>query len=48
MSGSYISKMVLKAWVRLAMPPNTELPSVKELVEAMTGSLKCRVRWLRW
>ena len=31
----------------LAMPPNTEAPSVKELVVATTGSLKWRVSWLR-
>jgi hypothetical protein len=34
--------------VQVGQPPNTDAPSVKELVVAMTGSLKWRVRWLRW
>ncbi len=32
-------KMLLIASTRLAWPPNTEAPSVKELVVAITGSL---------
>jgi hypothetical protein len=40
-SGSYMSKTFLTPVLILLPPPNTDAPSVKELVEAIAGSLKC-------
>jgi hypothetical protein len=43
-----MSKMFWTEALRLEPPPKTEAPSVKELDDAMAGSLKCLVRNVLW